>query len=627
MVYDYFVYLVIMPVNYIKIEQENLKSSSRTLSDKQDFELFSFVCLKYFYKNGSFEHSDIRNYYTDGSNDGGIDLVFSDVDNEELIFIQDKDVSNIQNSQDVIDMLTKMHQTIEKLKNNETDGLNRKLLRVYGERKADHDEGDYAPSLSVFISCDVSENIQNKIREEINSNNNFIDYKNVNVFYKSHIEDEIKRTLDPPRYVSEGRVNIDKDAGVIEYDHNNVKGMIVNISAKSVKDLFNTYRDDGLFEKNFRYYINNKKIDDQIKLSLRNNTIDKFWFLNNGMIIGCNEFVKDGDNIKLYDFSIVNGCQTATLIGQFFQGSQDFHFQCKIIASRDEKFIADVAQASNSQKPINDRDLKSNSGEMRNLQRELKVEDPKIYMKIKRGEKFTDISGNELSRAVISGLLEHQKIDNPYYGKVVLSAFLQKPGTARNSPAKIFGNEDIYAKVFKRPIDKESTIDVLRIYKLYAKFKNGVEVRDGLTYELSGKIRKDEINYLDTINTANNGELLIPAILILLLKVEKGLIGIDNIGTPEGLKEINADTLSGKIFQDNLNDDFEGKLFDLFYEIITITVSTFSANKELVKNITNFLKSDTYYYELIIPQVKVYYLQVAARRAMLNAQLKELFEF
>ena len=132
-----------MPSNYIKIEQDNLKSSIRTLSSMQDFDLFSFVCLKYFYKNGSFEHSDVRNHYTDGANDGGIDQIFSDVDNEELIFIQDKDVANIPNSQDVIDMLTKMHQTIERLKNNETNGLNQKLLRVYGERKADHDEGDY----------------------------------------------------------------------------------------------------------------------------------------------------------------------------------------------------------------------------------------------------------------------------------------------------------------------------------------------------------------------------------------------------------------------------------------------------------------------------------------------------
>lgn len=611
--------------NYIDIEIDNLKSSSITLSRMEDFHLFSFVCLKHFFKNGIFEHSDIRNHHTDGSNDGGIDLICSDIDNEELIFIQDKYISSLSNAQHVINMLTEMHQTIERLKNNETTGLNSKLLRVYGERKADHDLGDYVPSLAVFISCEVTANLERKIREEIAQNDNFADYKNVNVFFKNHIEEEIQRSLNPPRFVEEGRVSIDKEAGFIEYSHNNVNGMIVNISAKSVKELYNTYKDDGLFEKNFRYYIQNKKIDDQIKLSLRNNTIDNFWFLNNGMIIGCDEFNRDGDNVKLHKFSIINGCQTATLIGQFFQGNEDFFFQCKIIESRDEKFIADVAQASNSQKPINDRDLKSNSGEMRALQRNLKAEDPKIYMKIKRGEKFTDLSGNEISRSIISELEEYQKIDNPYYGKVVLSAFLQKPGTARNSPAKIFGNEEVYAKIFKRSFDKDTTVDMLKLYKLYNKFKNGVVTRNGVDYELSGKIRNDEQNYLNTINTANNGELLIPAALILMLKIEKGLIDLDNIGTEEGVNQITSDNLTGNIFLDDLDDNYEEQLFDLFYEIITIIVDIYMANENTFKNITNFLKSDAHYYDYIIPRLKTSIFQISARREVLKGQFEKLF--
>jgi hypothetical protein len=610
---------------FLTHEIENLKNSSTTLSNREDYDLFSFVCLKHFYKNGVFENSDIRNHHTDGSNDGGIDLIFSDIDNEELIFIQDKYISSLSNAQDVINMLTEMHQTIERLKNNDTANLNSKLLRVYGERKSDHDQGDYASSLAVFIGCKVSENIEKKIRDEIATNDNFSDYKNINVFFKNHIEDEIQRSLDPPRYVEEGKVFFDKEAGCIDYSHNGVDGMIVNISAKSVKDLYNTYKDDGLFEKNFRYYIQNKKIDDQIKLSLRNNTIDNFWFLNNGMIIGCDEAYRDGDNIKLHKFSIINGCQTATLIGQFFQGSEDFHFQCKIIQSRDEKFIADVAQASNSQKPINDRDLKSNSGEMRSLQKNLKVEDPKIFMKIKRGENFTDISGNELSRGVISGLEDYQKIDNPYYGKVVLSGFLQKPGTARNSPAKIFGNEEIYAKVFKRTFDKESTVDMLKLYKLYSKFKNGVEIREGVEYQLSGRIRKDDQRYLNTINAANNGEFLVPAALILMIKIEKNLVDIDSIGTEQGEMQIISDSLSGKIFKDELPSDFEVQIFDLFYEIISNVVDVYIANENTFKNLTNFLKSDIYYYEYIVPRLKGSIFQLSARRELLKTQFDSLF--
>ena len=90
--------------------------------------------------------------------------------------------------------------------------------------------------------------------------------------------------------------------------------------------------------------------------------------MNNGIIIACEEFVIDGDNIKLYNFSIVNGCQTTTLLGKYSgrDEGKDFPIACKIImpsakSSEDFiKFISEIAEASNSQKAINDRDLKAN---------------------------------------------------------------------------------------------------------------------------------------------------------------------------------------------------------------------------------------------------------------------------
>ena len=97
---------------------------------------------------------------------------------------------------------------------------------------------------------------------------------------------------------------------------NGENGILINAKALSIRKFYLTKKDDGLFEQNYRYFVMNKKIDSQINDSLENKR-EKFWFMNNGIIIACKDFTVDGNQIKLYDFSIVNGCQTTTLLGKY----------------------------------------------------------------------------------------------------------------------------------------------------------------------------------------------------------------------------------------------------------------------------------------------------------------------
>jgi len=57
-----------------------------------------------------------------------------------------------------------------------------------------------------------------------------------------------------------------------------------------------------------------------------------------------------------------------------FKTQSPFYIPCKIVAQKDNKSVDynifnRIAEATNSQKPIQIRDLKSNSPEMRNLQK------------------------------------------------------------------------------------------------------------------------------------------------------------------------------------------------------------------------------------------------------------------
>ena len=129
--------------------------------------------------------------------------------------------------------------------------------------------------------------------------------------------------------------------------------------------MFIRYAEEGLFDLNIRKYINNRTVDEGIRHTLANDR-QNFWFLNNGLIIACKDYDIDGNTVKLYDFSIVNGGQTTNIIGKFKgNNEEEFFIPCKIIKEKyrkgSENFYNRIAEATNSQKPILPRDLKSNS--------------------------------------------------------------------------------------------------------------------------------------------------------------------------------------------------------------------------------------------------------------------------
>ncbi len=217
--------------------------------------------------------------------------------------------------------------------------------------------------MALFLGFDKAQDYKDKIQSHLNKVESLQDFYLL-IFYQNEIVQQIESYDEDQRFVDYGKVEIFNAHGAIENGNN---GLLVNISAISLRKLYDKYKDDGLFEQNFRYFIRNKKIDDQINESLKKKR-DKFWFLNNGIIIGCKEFDRDGDNIKLTDFSIVNGCQTTTIIGSYKGSNEDLDFPipCKIVKPDRggeeyfNQFISEIAEASNSQKPISDRDLKSN---------------------------------------------------------------------------------------------------------------------------------------------------------------------------------------------------------------------------------------------------------------------------
>lgn len=294
------------------------------------------------------------------------------------------------------------------------------------------------------------------------------EYVTYHISFGLDIEYEIMEIENPKEYVDEAIIKLDAPDNFMRFGTE--ESLIVNISASSLKNLYEQYGYRGLFAQNLRYYVKNAKIDGNIIESIQEQP-ENFWYYNNGVILICDDYVIEGDSIIVRNFSIINGGQTTKLVGET-EFTQDFYIQCKIIKNKYEAvddrlaFIANVAEASNTQKPIKDKDLIANRIEQRLLKKQLA--DVGIFCQIKRGEKVN----KKLYPAA------WQNTTNEELGQFLLSFVYQKPGAARGSKASICGNKERYNLLFNKKYNSGLLGDLLKIKTFYKLWANQIKKAD-----------------------------------------------------------------------------------------------------------------------------------------------------
>ena len=592
----------------LKSQIQQLKEDNPRLNGMPDEHVFSLVCFSHFFNDGKYSMNIYDENFTDGTDDGGIDMVYADNGNKDFILIQSKNEESLQNKQDVVDALIKMALTVKKFEENNYNHFSDTLKRKFINTKDDLDNSGYNFSLYYFTSAKISRDRLRSIESLISSSDDLSRF-NCHIYATEEIENAIKYNLDPPPHVEEAKVKYFKDHNILKHSE---YGVILNVSAQSLKKLYNQHYMNGLFGQNFRFFIKNKKIDDAVKVSI-NNMRDEFWFLNNGIIIGCEDYHLDGNVLKLYNFSIINGCQTTTLLGNNLDGDDDFPISCKIVKPKensDKNFIPNIAEASNSQKPIRDRDLKSNRDEQKRLQRMMKENSPEVFIEIKRGETlYTPAKGRQLKSW-------QKKQTNEYLGQIILGSIYQRPGTARSSKSNIFGVKKDYDSIFLRSVDKILYVDLLRIHQYY------------LDYVTSDSFRpSDDHDY----QVATYGKFLIPAILVFLVKVLREKVNYEKCvpATMEEFKDsVKDDNLEENLFKvgQNLPDDYKTILNSLFFEIIKEVSQNYQSRAEnLKKSVTNYFKTDTNYHDKILSWIVDKKLKDDYYREKLLPKLREIF--
>lgn len=580
-------------------EIEKIRRDIPKLSTLSDDNLFNLVCYKYFYNDGNLEYSDYQNIYTDGTDDGGIDFITTyapDDQQTNLIFAQCKLWENLDNKRDVAAWYKKMDLTIRSFKSNrKCADYNKNLVKLMPEFLDEAKGEGFNEELVIFIYSDFDEKREKEILEEIEKTRcesvDLKDYK-LTIHFKRIIDNYIETTNNGKLFVNSGKIKLYKEENkpfqVIYYGE---KGLFSNISAIDLQRLYRAYRFDGLFEQNLRYYTQNIKIDNEIRNSIYRRKKD-FWYFNNGIIIACSSFEPDGDNIKLTNFSIINGGQTTVLIGDCLEGNEDFAIPCKIIRDDDRTFLAKVAEASNTQKKISDVDLKANAHEQKKLKCDLEAQ--KIWLEIKRGK--VGSSKGKLDIQKPKGYnSDWSKISNEELGQLLLAFVFQEPGTARSNKKSIFSNEDTYKELF---LNKNKALYDPQFIKSLLELNNYLD-----SYKNSDN---GYGNDTDENAVMRYGELFIIAIIGFLIKSERKLIDFSyNIGEEDDIAwalELKDKIPEGSIFKEPKNDEFETTLNGLFQKIIGIIRDAHS-NNEPNGTFTNFFKTNPKYRKFMLKRL------------------------
>ena len=554
-------------------QQEIQTISGKKLSEER---AFSHALLKYYF---DVDFPDQLGSVTDGSNDGGIDFIYYDEEEAKVILCQSKYCESLK-FDEIINELNKMYSTVQNFKKANT-GIYNEPLKLALQNAIDRLPDDNNDNYEYRIYTTAPLDINGALKKIENSTHDF-PTESVGIYTEEDIEKTMQRCLESLATVEFEKIKIDHAKNYLKYESKDSIGIMCNVLSTSLIKLYNKYSGVGLFDLNIRRYIKNTLVDSGIKKTLDNNR-ENFWFLNNGIIIACEDYDIDGDTVKLFNFSIVNGGQTTTLIGNYKgTNTKEFYIPCKIVAaktdSNSEVFFTNIAEATNSQKPIYARDLKSNTAEMVRLNKWLKTEN--IYLEIKRGFK--------------PKFKSNYQIKNDELGQLILSFAFQKPGTSRSGKKVIFENQVIYDSLFKVNYMKENSKKtfLLDLIKLKTKYDE-VEKR----LKLAG-LDSTELEVL------KNGRQTIFAIMGMCYRLANEDITETDINeNPKSLGSIpfNYGSILSNYHQDDINEKFEGVIRDII-EIMSDVYKQALAN-ETTTSVSNFMKTDLKYYNEIVPKI------------------------
>ena len=221
-------------------------------------------------------------------------------------------------------------------------------------------------------------------------------------------------------------------ASVEPFDFRRV--LIGRMSVAQLASLTDKY-DNRLFERNIRRYLGlvGNRVNEAVADTLRNaDQRSNFYFYNNGITITCSKFrhnalQNENWRVQIEDLQIVNGGQTARTIQQVAKelgpdiDSAEVLVRIYEIEQSDSALVEAITFATNSQNPVDLRDLKANDPKQKRLADS--IFELGFQYRSKREDK--PVSSTEFTSAVVA--------------EAVLAVWRRRPHQARFRSREHFG--------------------------------------------------------------------------------------------------------------------------------------------------------------------------------------------
>lgn len=398
----------------------------------------------------------------DGPSDRGIDAIYVDNDNNEIIFMQAKVRQN--------DARTIGDQPIRDFAGSVAQfSVPELVTKAIAEMPA-------SEIAKLLVRNSVAERLSEgySVRSWFVTNgivdpngSRAADATNVVVFDREAIAGRFVE-IDAPDVVR-GSAEFDvSDNGYVEFSAGD-KAKLYLITAKAADFLkLGGIADGSLFAQNVRLSLGNTKVNRDIVETISDQSKHIYFpMYHNGVTIICRK-VEAGDTIKVTDYVVVNGAQSLTVLNRHKgKVSDDLRLVAKIIEiESDERFTREITLASNNQNSIKPRDQRSTNV----LQTRLEAEFKKISFEeyryiIKRGQ---DETGNSIINEEAGRLLMAFDLWEPWSCHQIYKVFDEKHAEIFGRPAVNAWRIILLTKMMEAIQDSLPTIahDPIQRYRL-----------------------------------------------------------------------------------------------------------------------------------------------------------------
>lgn len=160
----------------------------------------------------------------------------------------------------------------------------------------------------------------------------------------------------------------------------------------------------NVFEDNVRDFQGLNAVNLKIEETLKSDNPHLFSVLNNGVTIVANEIKISGDKCTLFDFQIVNGCQTSNILyhNRILDTLSNVNIPIKLIVTTDDDIKSKITVSTNSQTAVKKEQLSAMTDFQKNLEHYYNATegDAKLYYE-RRANQYNNDS-NVVKKRIIS---------------------------------------------------------------------------------------------------------------------------------------------------------------------------------------------------------------------------------